>query len=131
MPITRLPETVVMEWVDAFNARDLDRMLRCLAAEVSLHPLRLAGLRSSYRGHDGVRAWFEQLRRQHHEHRIILVETREVRDDQVFAAGSLSLADEPDIGPFCAFQRVVGGLIVTAHHYLTDPDMIERLGLIP
>jgi hypothetical protein len=26
---------------------------------------------------------------------------------------------------------VDGGMIVTAHQYLTDPDMIEKLGLIP
>jgi len=37
----------------------------------------------------------------------------------------------PDIGPFCGLHRLAGGLIVAAHHYLTDPDMIEYLGLVP
>jgi hypothetical protein len=42
-----------------------------------------------------------------------------------------ALAGEPDIGPFCALHRIGGALIVAVHQYLTDPDMIESLGLIP
>ena len=67
LPVAQVPERVVSRWVDAFNARDLDGMLACLAADVDLHPLRLSGLRASYRGHDGVREWFAQLKRLRHE----------------------------------------------------------------
>jgi SnoaL-like domain len=125
------PETIVSRWVDAFNARDLDGMLDCLAVGVDFHPLRLGGLNASYRGHDGVRDWFAQLRRQHQEHRIVISEARCVGSDQVLAVGSLSLAGMPDIGPFCGLHRFADRLIVTVHHYLTDPEMIEQLGLIP
>ena len=124
-------ETIILRWVDTFNARDLDGMLACLAPGVGFHPLRLGGLSSSYRGHDGVRTWFAELRRRRHEHQIVLAEVRCVGEDQVHAVGSLSLADELDIGPFCGLHRLAGGRIVAAYHYLTDPDMIERLGLIP
>ncbi len=125
------PESVVTRWVDAFNTRDLDGMLACLAADVAFHPLRLSGLRASYRGHDGVREWFTQLKHLRHEHLIVLCEAREAGQGQVFTSGSLGLAGEPDIGPFCALRRISGGLIVAVHQYLTDPDMIESLGLIP
>jgi hypothetical protein len=27
-----------------------------------------------------------------------------------------------------ALHRIIDGLIVAAHHYLTDPDMLQRLG---
>lgn len=129
--VAQIPETIVSRWVEAFNARDLDGMLVLLDARVVFHPLRLSGLRGSYGGHEGVREWFDRLTRLRHEHRIVLSEARAVGVGQVFAAGSLSLAGEPDIGPFCALHRFDGGLIVAAHHYLTDPEMIERLGLVP
>lgn len=130
-PVPEIPETIVVRLVEAFNARDLDGMLRLVDPAVVFHPLRLGGLRGPYRGHDGVREWFAQLERLRQEHRIVLSEARSVGDGQVFAAGSLSLRGEPDVCPFCALHRLDGGLIVAAHHYLTDPDMIERLGLIP
>ena len=130
-PVAQIPETIVSRWVEAFNARDLDGMLVLLDVRVAFHPLRLIGLRGSYGGHDGVREWFAQLTRLRHELRIVLSDARGVGEGQVFAAGSLSLAGGPDIGPFCALHRLDGGLIVAAYHYLSDPDMIERLGLIP
>ncbi len=124
-------EVIVLRWVQAFNARDLEGMLACVAAQVELHPLRLDGLEARYRGHDGVRAWFERLRQRGHEHRIAVCEVRDLGAGKVFSSGSLSLGDEADIGPVCALHQVDGGLIVTVREYLTDPEMIERLGLIP
>ena len=123
-------ESVVWRWVEAFNARDLDGMLACVAEDIDFHPLRVSGLASSYRGRDGVREWFERFQHARHEHRIVLSELREVDEGKVFASGSLGLGDERDIGPFCALHRIADGVIVAAHQYLTDPDMIERLGLI-
>ncbi len=131
VPVAQISEHVVSRWVDAFNGRDLNGMLACLGAEVRFHPLRLSGLAAAYHGHDGVRVWFAQLRRLRHEHRIVVSDARAVGEEQVIAVGSLSLAGEPDIGPFCGLHRLAGGLIVAAHHYLTDPDMIEYLGLVP
>jgi len=124
-------EMIVSRWVDAFNARDLDGILAALAENVEFHPLRLSGIAASYGGHDGVREWFTRLRRLRHEYRIVVHEARETSEGRVFASGSLSLAGKPDIGPFCAVHRLDGGRIVIAHQYLTDPDMIESLGLIP
>jgi len=127
----QLPESVVSRWVDAFNARDLDGMLGCVAANVDFHPLRLSGIAASYRGHDGVQEWFARLRQLRHEVRIVLHETREVGQDRVLAAGSLSLAGDSNVGSFCALHQLDGDLIVAVHQYLTDPEMIESLGLIP
>lgn len=121
---------IVSRWVDAFNARDLEAMLADLAADVDFRPLRLSGIAASYRGQDGVREWFAQLTELRHEHRIALHEARELAEGRVFAAGSLSLAGVSDLGPFWALYRFDGELIVAAAQYLTDPDMVEPLGLI-
>lgn len=123
-------EPIVLRWIDAFNARDFDAMLSCLDPDVRFHPLRLSGLAGSYRGHEGVSEWFERLRMRH-DPRIRVTELHAVNGDQVNVIGSLSLGDDPEIAPFCGLHRIRDGRIVAAHHYLTDPDMIEYLGLIP
>ena len=114
-----------------FNARDLEGMLARLDPEVRLHPLRLRGLDGSYDGHDGVQRWFERLKQSRHEHVIVLSHVHGSRDDHVLAVGSLKLAGNVEIAPFCALHRIAGGLIAAAHHSLSDPDMLEHLGLIP
>jgi hypothetical protein len=130
MPVARLSEAIVMRWVDAFNARDLPGMLRCLDTDVRFHPVRLSGLTGSYRGHDGVSEWFARLRRCH-EHCIVVNDLQSVGEDRVSVLGSLSIGEDPGLARFCGVHRVRDRRIVNAYHYLTDPDMIEHLGLIP
>ena len=120
----------IVRWVDAFNQRDLEGMLARFHPEVRFHPLRLVGLDGSYRGHDGVRRWFVRRTQLRHEHVFVLSDVNGVGDDRVLAVGALTLAGEFEIAPFCALHRIVDGLIVAAHHYLTDADMLERLGLV-
>lgn len=131
VPVAQQAETLVVRWVEAFSARDLESMLACLAKDVDLHPLRLRGVAARCRGHRGVREWFARLGQMHHEYRIMPSEVRAVGDGKVFVNGSLSLGGEPDIAPFRALHRIEAGLIVSAHECVTDPDTIERLGLIP
>ena len=124
-------DVLVRQWVDAFNARDVDGMLARLDPEVRLHPLRLRGLDGSYNGHDGVQRWFERLAQLRHEHVIVLSDVHGAGDDQVLAVGSLRLVGNVEIAPFCAPHRIAGGLIAAAHHCLSNPDMLEHLGLVP
>ena len=105
-------------------------MLECLAGRVDFHPLRLNGCRAAYIGHDGVMEWWAQLHRGQPDHQIILTGARHASDGRVLASGMLSLAGEAAIGPFCALHSLENGLIVSAHHYLSDPDMIEHVGLL-
>lgn len=129
--VARLPERLVSQWVDAFNAWDLESMLMRLDPRIDFHPLRLGGLGGSYRGHDGVRDWFLQTTRQVGEYQIGISDLRCVGEREVFAVGSLHLPGERHIGSFAALHRIDRGLIVGAYHCLTDPETIEYLGLIP
>jgi hypothetical protein len=126
---SRAPETVVCAWVDAFNARDLGGMLACLDHEVRFHPLRLLGLDGSYHGHDGVRRWFDRLAQLRCELLIDVSEVRPVGDGQVFATGTVRLCEDA-LAPFSAVHRIAGKLITATHHYLSDPSLLEHLGLV-
>jgi hypothetical protein len=129
VPVSR--QMIVSRWVDAFNARDLDGILADPAGRVDSHPLRLTGIAASYRGHGGVHEWCSRLRCLRLDHRIVLYERRQAGEGRVLASGSLTLAGDSDIGSFCTLRRFDGELIIAADHYLTDPAMIETLGLIP
>ncbi len=125
------PDALVSGWLDAFNAKDLEGMLACLDSDVRFYPLRLSGLDGSYRGHDGVQRWFVQLTRLRYEHVIVVSDVHGAGEDKVLAVGALRLVGNLDIAPFCALHRIVDGVIVAAHHYLSDRDMLEHVGLIP
>ncbi len=121
------PQTLVSKWVESFNSRDLKGMLDCMSAEVRFYPLRLGGLDRYYRGHDGVRGWFERMVELSHQHRIELHNIRGEPDGEVIAIGELRLEDQPDATRFWAREKVANGQIVVAHHYLTDPDIFHGI----
>jgi SnoaL-like domain len=123
-------EATVSRWMDAFNASDVDAMVACLDPHVDLRPLRLYGLDHAFHGHDGIRAWFAQLRQLGHLHRIVISDIHATGVGHVLASGALTTADQADLAPFCGLHRLVDGLIVAAHHYISDLDMLERLGLV-
>jgi SnoaL-like domain len=129
-PVVRGPQAPVVRWVEAFNRHDLDGMLACLAKDVDFYPLRMLGIDGLFHGHRGVREWWARLEPLGQEHQIVLAEVRDLGDGRVLASGSLTLGGECDLGPFSAVDRVEGELIVAAHHYLSDTDTIERIGLI-
>ena len=65
-----------------------------------------------------------------HEHVFVSSDVHGAGDHQVLAVGALTLAGGFEIARFSALHRIARGLIVAAHHYLTDTDMLERLGLL-
>jgi hypothetical protein len=122
---------VVRGWVEAFNDRDLDGMLARMDRGVDFHPLRFPGLETSYRGHDGVRAWHAQLEALDWRYRIELSEVRGTSDGGVLMLGEVWIGDEPEPVPFWALERISGGAIVAAYQYLTDREIFELSRLMP
>jgi hypothetical protein len=113
-------EATVRRWFDAFNSRDLEAMLACMDAHVDFRPLRLQGIDAVYHCHVGVCDWFADLVRMEHRHRIDLTEVSAGAGGKVIAAGTLSDADPSGPSSFWAVERLKGGLIATAQHYLSD-----------
>lgn len=125
------PETLISQWIESFNARDLDGLLERMSEEVRFYPLRLSGLERYYRGHDGVCAWFARMEELDHRHRIELHSLRAEPDGEVVAVGELRLDDDADLIRFWARDQVDDGKIVVAHHYLTDPGIFDGIDRSP
>jgi ketosteroid isomerase-like protein len=124
------PVDLVSSWVAAFNERDLDGMLDCLDRNVDFRPLKLTGLDRSYRGHDRVRRWFEQIGQLGYDYRLDVDSLSS--DDEgsvVIVAGSLRLGPAA-LAPFSAIHTTADGQILSAHYYLSELDLIDRLGLV-
>jgi SnoaL-like domain len=119
------PKALVLRWVNAFNARNLEALLSCLHAEVDFHPLKLLGIDRSYHGHDGVRTWFGRLDALHYRHRIELAEVREGGRGQLLAIGTLSVPGHGSVVPFCSSHWIKDGLIALVRQYPRDPDLVE------
>jgi ketosteroid isomerase-like protein len=56
-----MAERLVREAVDAFMARDLDRILAVADREIVLRSLLTEPERALYHGHEGVRDWFDAV----------------------------------------------------------------------
>ncbi len=115
-PITR--------WIAAFNNRDLDTILAYTHPDIDLQPLRLPAMRPVYRGHDGVRAWFQCVRASHHEHQIEIDNMVHTHNGQLLAVGTITHRPTAQANPFCALHTLADGLIIAAHHHLSDPDTL-------
>lgn len=121
-------QSLVWEWIEAFNRRDLHGMLTRLDRNVDFHPSCVSGIDRTYRGHEGVRAWFAQLARSPQPFRVVLREVRDVGTDMTLAAGSLAVPGAGDVGPFFALHQIRQGLIVAAHEYVTGHELVELIG---
>jgi hypothetical protein len=124
------PKALVLRWVNAFNARNLDALISCLHAEVDFHPLKLLGIDRSYRGHEGVRVWFSRLDALHYRHRIELAEVREGGRGHLLAVGTLSVPGHGSVVPFCASHWIKDDLIALVRQYPRDPDFVEGGALV-
>jgi ketosteroid isomerase-like protein len=126
-PAPSAAQQTVAGWIGAFNARDLDAMLALTHPDVALHPLRISGLRSTYRGHGGIRCWFDGIQIGRHQHRIDVIEVLRRDDGQLLAVGTVVHERSAGANPFCALHTLTDELIVTAFHHLSDPDSLLEL----
>lgn len=124
-------EAVGHRFIDAFNRRDADALIALADPEIEFSPTSLVGTRRTYRGHDDMRRWVTELRESAIEHHQVRVrEVRAVGDDRFVVLSEVLLGGET-VSPSAMLARVsAAGLIVEAHAYLTDEQMLVQLGLL-
>jgi len=123
------PEVVARAFVDAFNRRDADALIAVSDPDIEWQPSVLVGSRRTYRGHEGLRRWVEDLRGAVIQHRSE-VRSVTVLDEHRFAVVCDVFID----GEFATAGAMVArfggtGTIVEGRGYLTDAAMLRQLGI--
>jgi uncharacterized protein len=125
----------VKRGLDAFNCRDLDRLLEELDPDVEWHsafPVLLGGRRTVFRGHQGVRELIEQEDKVWAEYQV---EVSEIRDlgDRVLGIGRVrSQGIESGIeldSPWCVLVDIRDGKGIRIRTYLDSEAALEAAGL--
>ena len=81
-------ERLIREVTELFNRADVDAYLEYLDPDVELRPILAGSLEGeSFKGHDGIRRYFEQRAEDIEEARIELEEVRRVAEDRVLSLG--------------------------------------------
>jgi len=103
-------------------------MLDVLDESIVSHPSRLVGA-TDHEGHDGVRAWWKAMQDHGDWYEVGIREIRQPDPDRVAILGDIYDDGQP-VSPWCLIMRVRDGLIVESHSYLSDADLLDRLGLM-
>jgi ketosteroid isomerase-like protein len=124
---------LVRRAIDALHRRDLDAFLALMDPEVEAQPLT-AIMEGDYRGHEGVRRWWETLLDMLPDYTIEAVEVRDL--GQVTVASLLARAHVP--GSDAQVEQRIwnvaesrNGKIVWWGNYRTEPEALDALGLRP
>jgi ketosteroid isomerase-like protein len=117
---------------DAFNQRDLDAFLALADREAELTPLTVGveGIRS-YRGHDGVRVWWDDLLAVFPDFHAEVEKIRDLGDVTVARARLRGRGVESD----ASFEREIwqivewrSGRVVRWRTFLSEAEAIEAAG---
>ena len=113
-----LMQRIAHAFVDAANRRDPEALIVLFHSDAEFRPSVLVGSRSSYRGHDGVRRYFEHLRPVDRDQRVRIREIRRISGDQ-FVVLTEVMVETEIASPAAIILRVEDGKIVEATAHLT------------
>jgi ketosteroid isomerase-like protein len=121
--------------IEAGNRRDWDALLEGLHPEVEWHPALLASLEGRaavYRGHDGVREWFQSVYEVLGEIHTVFSDIRDF-GDRVLAIGQIRTRGEASgaetESPLAYIVEYENGIATRVRSYLDPKEALEAAGL--
>lgn len=118
-------------FIEAFNRRDPQGLIDLCDPDIEFHPTSLVGERTVYRGHDGLRQWVSELRTAMIQHQVRVLDVRALDENRLVVLSEV-LVDGEQLSPSAMVATLSqAGKIVEAHAYLSDRQLLERLGLVP
>jgi ketosteroid isomerase-like protein len=125
---------IIQQAFDAYRRRDLDALLALVDPEVEVRSLMTEAERTTYRGHDGVRDWFDAVFGVFPDWCPELDTTREVAPGKVvagFCAKATAAASGVHIEQdYWQAARLRNSRILSFGFYRTEADALEALGEI-
>ena len=122
---------LVRRAIEAFNGRDWDAFV-ALADEGIVVESRLVAMEGSYRGHDGLRRWWDNLFDFLPDYIIEIVELRDLGDITIVRVdgwGHGAASATPVIDPFWQPMRWRDGKCVWWRNCSTEAEALKAVGL--
>ena len=123
-------ESLGRRFAEAFNRRDADGLVAVSHPKIEFYPTGAGGTGRSYQGHDGLRAWVEELNRSELKHQVRILDVEEIDARHVVVSCEL-LAGGAVITPSTMIGVVADGALMEVHGHLTDVSTMRQVRGIP
>ena len=117
-------------FAEAFNRRDADGLVGVSHPEIEFHPTGAGGTGRSYHGHEGLRAWVEELNRGGLKHQVRILDVQEIDARRVVVSCEL-LSDGEVITRSTMIGVIAEGALIEVHGHLTDIATLRQVQGIP
>jgi SnoaL-like domain len=117
-------------FAEAFNRRDADGLVAVCHPEIEFHPTGAGGTGRSYHGHEGLRAWVEELNRGGLKHQVRILDVEEIDARRVVVSCEL-LSDGKVITPSTMIGVIAESALIEVHGHLTDITTLRQVQGIP
>ncbi len=116
---------------DAFNRRDWDALLALMDDEIEVES-RLVAMEGGYRGHAGLRRWWDDFLGAFPDYTVEVEEVRDLGDvtlGHIRGWGHSAASDAPIVDPFWQLSRWLAGKCVWWRNCSTEAEALETVGL--
>lgn len=122
---------VAMRFVAALNSRDAERLAALAEEAMEFRPVCTNGAaRTTYVGRDGLRRWVQQADADGTELRTRVRKAAALRDGRIAVLSDLMVDGEQAARAAIVMQVGAHGRLAKVHWYITEEDLLERLGLL-
>ena len=97
---------------------------------VQFHPSGAGGTGRRYDGHEGLRAWVEELNRDGLKHQARILDVQELDERRVAVSCEL-LAGGTVVTPSTMIGVVADGALIEVHGHLTDLETLRQVRGLP
>jgi CheY-like chemotaxis protein len=126
----RVIEGIAHRLVDAYNRRDRAAWVGIFHPDMEFQPTMLIGARAVYRGHNGAKRYLDELRKRGVQQQARIRELRRIGPTEFALLTDILLGSEI-VSPGAVTIRLQDDKIIEARAYLSDPDILASLDVIP
>jgi hypothetical protein len=118
---------VVRDWLDAFNCRDGEALVRLAHPAVAVYPTKLFRHQACYVGHDGLRQWIAEIVANDIPESVLVADVRRQSSGEILVTGEITVHGRR-VSPVAGLFELQDGLVLSARSYLSDEQTMRHVG---